>query len=168
MRIIVIALVSLVLTMPVAAAFGAETLTCNYKEKFKDGGVAGCSGHSHSGGRRGHCDFLPQRDCLGKGRRRVHLRLRCVRFRWQVDVDAEGATDIRRAERRQDIDLRNPQGEKRIYHPVPGDVAGALRLRGGVPGIHRPRQGQEEVPREVLRKRGASKHGTYNRRRAGG
>ena len=38
MRIIVIALVSLVLTMPVAAAFGAETLTCSYKEKFKDGG----------------------------------------------------------------------------------------------------------------------------------
>jgi hypothetical protein len=38
MRIVFIALASIVLALPVAVAYGAETLVCDYKEKFRDGG----------------------------------------------------------------------------------------------------------------------------------
>ena len=38
MRIVFVVLASIALALPVAVACGAETLVCDYKEKFKDGG----------------------------------------------------------------------------------------------------------------------------------
>ena len=38
MRIVFIVLASIVLALPFPVAYGAETLVCDYKEKFKDGG----------------------------------------------------------------------------------------------------------------------------------
>jgi len=38
MRIVFIVLASIALALPVAVAYGAETLVCDYKEKFSDGG----------------------------------------------------------------------------------------------------------------------------------
>jgi hypothetical protein len=38
MRIVFILLVSIVLALPVPVTYGANTLVCDYKEKFRDGG----------------------------------------------------------------------------------------------------------------------------------